>query len=847
MSRYITKANLIRLLRALNRPATNDDPVRVLKPRLYAELDARGYRGAKSNIASLNRFVHEVEVIEAEDEIDALMNIPVIESEPRQRRPLDQEIINARKVISSINGNPLKDQTVESGRSPTSNRIFEFVNGSREFTINFTGPEDPKFKLMWKFVMEPFLKKITAKSEWMIVTEDEDDIERFQTISIDNIQELKRAFEDCGLMGNEELSDEISNELDSSLFFGKHVIYMKKIRFVDVTDYRAKRISFIQAQSANSYKKLRVHHFFPYIHKTPYLDLSKYQIYKTFEECRNQKHCVVHALEQYNIDVSAQIPNNYHKLTAIKDLGVEVSLRVPNKNGNNFIGNKDSPIKLISYREHCMIDAKVCVTEFYIQNHKQILSDRRNTINWSPEELKQIAGIRNDDGRYFKTRKPKYIPIEKVIDLLELTPVPLYDLLTNDTFDQYECKTRDLECPSGLGVSLTQKQTKVVYVDSIKLNPAFCQNVYKNRVIWEKRGNTKYIDFHTLIPNNDVSLNEFNQFIKNLSYPVGDSCSYASIAHRLFVERVYSKVGVKELTGSVLTELDRFRRGGLFFANKSYINESVISLDVNSLFAYAMKSIKLPVGDPVTGKDALGLDVFYARVLRNGEEVLLTNYSQDRRFDTLLFAIGWKGVHSEEMKDLIDELYELRNKYKGTKFESFYKGLLCSPYGKTMERKLKSTSKIIHISKSLDYLKKNARIIKSFRQYDSEHIIFYKYRQINSYSLIHVGLQVVEAARDYMHQMIRKIGVPVHYCQIDSMILKSSDYEKVKQMIPVSDRIGEWKVEYKAKQAHVISKGTYLLYNNENDYKVRVIGKNKEFIESIENPVSYFDDILNTL
>ena len=826
MSRYISKADLIRLLRSLNRPATSDDTVRTLRVRLYAELRALGYSGAKTNITSINKFIREYAAKSIEEEIASLMRIPATPTTQPHKQTIDKELIAARKVISSINGKPLKGQTIESGKSPTSNRIFEFVKGSREFTITFTGPDDIKFKLMWNYVMEPFLKRITAKSEWMIVTEDEVQGERFQTISLDNIQELRQAFENCGLMSNEELNEEISNELDSSLFFGRQLIYMKKIRFVDVSDYRA-----------NSLKKLRVHHFFPYTHSVPYLDLSKYQIYKTVDECKNQKHCVVHALEQYGIDVSALIPNNYHKLTAIKDLGVDLCLRVPNSNGNDWIGNKDSSVKLVSYAEHCMVDEKVCVTEFYIQNYKKILSDRKNSLNWTPDQLTQIAGIRSDTGLYFKTRKPKYIAIEKVIDLLELTPIPLYDLLSRDSVDQYDFKTRELKT--------NQKHNDVVYVDSIALNPNSCQNVYKNRVIWEKRGNTKYIDFHTLMPNKDVSLREFNQFVKSLSFSVGDCSSYAAIAHNLFVNRVYSKCGVRELTGAVLSELDRFRRGGLFFANRSFLDEPVISLDVNSLFAHAMKSIKLPVGEPVTGEEALSQDIFYARVLRNDEEILLTNYSHDRHFDSLLFGIGWKGVHSEEMSALIDYLYEQRTAYKGTRFESFFKGLLCAPYGKTMEKKRKASPKIVHTSRALDYLRRNARIIKSFRKYDAEHVIFYKYKQFRDYSLIHVGLQVVEAARAYMKQIIERISVPVYYCQVDSLILKASDYEKVKHLLPLSNKIGDFKIEYAAQLAYIINRGTYLLYNDENDYKVRVIGKNKEFIKSIQNPIDYFDDLLN--
>ena len=106
MSRYISKADLIRLLRSLNRPATSDDTVRTLRARLYAELNRRGYRGAKSNINDLNQFIREAEIKDAENEINDLMKIPVIVSEPKTKQSLDKEIITARKVISSINGKP---------------------------------------------------------------------------------------------------------------------------------------------------------------------------------------------------------------------------------------------------------------------------------------------------------------------------------------------------------------------------------------------------------------------------------------------------------------------------------------------------------------------------------------------------------------------------------------------------------------------------------------------------------------------------------------------------------------------------------------------------------------------
>ena len=181
----------------------------------------------------------------------------------------------------------------------------------------------------------------------------------------------------------------------------------------------------------------------------------------------------------------------------------------------------------------------------------------------------------------------------------------------------------------------------------------------------------------------------------------------------------------------------------------------------------------------------------------------------------------------------------MRQQYAGTIYEKFFKGLLCCPYGKCLQNPHSIKPRIIHVDNAHDYLMKKSKLIHSFKMFDDSHVVFYNYNQFNQYSLIHVGLQVVEAARKFMQDYISALNIDIPYCQIDSLLLRKSDYEKIKNKIPLSDKMGDFKIEYEAKKAYILGKGSYLLYNNENDFKVRLIGKTKDFINSI-NAENYF-------
>ena len=277
------------------------------------------------------------------------------------------------------------------------------------------------------------------------------------------------------------------------------------------------------------------------------------------------------------------------------------------------------------------------------------------------------------------------------------------------------------------------------------------------------------------------------------------------------------------MTGTILDELDVFRRGGIFFAYPG-VYENIVALDVNSLFASVMREMPVPVGDPILGKEALRQGIFYARAVRNGEEVLFNNLSDDKSYDQLLFAVGWRTVESPALKETVDMLYTMRQQFRGTPYEKFFKALLCCPYGKSMQRRRPTVPKTVPTERAAEYLRKNSRIIHSYRETPDGQTIFQRYRSENQYSLMHVGLQVVERARKFMKDIIRQLDSSVIYAQIDSVFIPEETFAKHADIVPIGEAIGQFKIEYRATTAEIYGKGNYRLSTG-SDVKVRKIGR----------------------
>ena len=101
------KHELLKYLNKLGTRASVDDAMPTLRNKLYATLDQKGFNGNKNSRKQISKF------IKVEDEINTIMSIGPFNDIPQnEKKEFPPQIITARKVISSIDGKPLQNQSL---------------------------------------------------------------------------------------------------------------------------------------------------------------------------------------------------------------------------------------------------------------------------------------------------------------------------------------------------------------------------------------------------------------------------------------------------------------------------------------------------------------------------------------------------------------------------------------------------------------------------------------------------------------------------------------------------------------------------------------------------------------
>lgn len=364
--------------------------------------------------------------------------------------------------------------------------------------------------------------------------------------------------------------------------------------------------------------------------------------------------------------------------------------------------------------------------------------------------------------------------------------------------------------------------------------------------------------------------------IKDVEFVLNDNNFDRYKLSKEYLSRFYSTIpNLYKINGNMLNCVMNCLRGGrVLISKKQHLKCRVISLDINSLYPYAMTICGIQTGIPkVFNEYQRGLNVReIARSNINSAFMLIriTSY-KTRKYSVINdLSIGEHWVDLITLKDLIkyhdiegalvngfyydtpidysitkliNELYRLKSDESLSKEErDGYKLKLNKIYGLSLKRTIMTKTKIVKNDDLCRFIQTNYNQIISAKKLDDNWAEVEMYKKFtNHYNLAHFGVSILSTARHIMNEYLYKCeenGIDVLYSCTDSLFIKYSDLSLFNELFPdsIGPNLGQLKIDLDghdyASEAIFISKGCYCLKFDDGTFKIRWARKSKsEIIE----------------
>jgi len=354
-------------------------------------------------------------------------------------------------------------------------------------------------------------------------------------------------------------------------------------------------------------------------------------------------------------------------------------------------------------------------------------------------------------------------------------------------------------------------------------------------------------------------LSSFKNIIENLNGKMG--LTIASTAMRSF-KNGYCKDFPKMEYRSINDEMRQAYFGGrteIFRMHaKELIDDYYYYYDINSLYPYVMMHNEFPCSRPTIMRYPSKQDIFEnvgitkAKITIPGSEYLpcipskiKSGYNKKLMFtvgiscgylDNSILKMGYEqGYTIEPIKsfffrssdlfsDYVKTFYDIKKRQKnGTPMYLIAKLLLNSLYGKFGQRQ---DSEMV-IKDPFPNKKKYA--FKDYVDFQTGWVRVSQEGKGKHY-LPHIAIHVTALAQLELYKTMKEIydkGYHLYYCDTDSI---TTDYRN----LPVSDRIGDWKLEKRLLSGEFILPKTYHTVNDDHVEEMRVKGYNKTLREKID-------------
>lgn len=145
-----------------------------------------------------------------------------------------------------------------------------------------------------------------------------------------------------------------------------------------------------------------------------------------------------------------------------------------------------------------------------------------------------------------------------------------------------------------------------------------------------------------------------------------------------------------------------------------------------------------------------------------------------------------QGYHFDEGRNskgrhVMARLYRRRRKLKekGNPIQTTYKELMSSFYGKTLQKEVPTSVKVMNNQKQFDkYVNRYRNSLVGFEEYNNGYLVTVNSRIDNHFAIPHVGCQILAMSKRIMNEVFtcaEDIGLYIDYQDTDSMHIKESD------------------------------------------------------------------------
>ena len=382
------------------------------------------------------------------------------------------------------------------------------------------------------------------------------------------------------------IEDLINNDEDMKTSFSEDD-FIESLLFID-------SINFDFNYSMPKSRRRRVG-FFPYFNKSD-IDLSKFAIFNNYNLNNYSDNCLVYALTQSNLFDNDTLNlirsfvktrliefSDFEDICAILETGLIVKKYYPDtdKFSTSVYGEQfDRKLKLLVFHDHIMINEKVNVSEFYINNYQKVNSSRL-----ANHERKQLVSKLNDKRHEFKKTGTS---LSSVIKLL----------FKNNLFE-----SMSPELMKGIDWSWTTYNGKVknctktfkkIYIADKKLTAFSKDSEFKGARFFGYKPEPQEIEYR---------LNQLQDFVNDipLRHPINIR-SYFRFSE--LMQKIMFEYGcfdnVYKMTGDIASSIRNqciFQKPHLpHYQKHFYSNEKLYYVDLNSAFLSVVTGI--PSGLP---------------------------------------------------------------------------------------------------------------------------------------------------------------------------------------------------------------------------------------------------------
>lgn len=424
-------------------------------------------------------------------------------------------------------------------------------------------------------------------------------------------------------------------------------------------------------------------------------------------------------------------------------------------------------------------------------------------VPWRIEDLAKIPRV-IESGFIHSPIKPPMMDCRNTITFTQTSKRDAGTRLVNESVDSYISEFDTIECKKGdLLISGTDKQGRRLTIRNISANP-----LYDHKPI--------------------------------LGVNPSDYLTIGQVAKAIIEMNMLKKEPrFYQYGGCVNKFIQQAIRGGKAEIKDNHswhINEPLTLLDVNSLYPTALSMLKMPLGTPKLITDDVDLstvDYYIANVNVDDRVQTLDKITIDAFYPhaKILEGYYWNEGTTDRLKDVIHELYSMRQRATTPDERKAIKLLLNSMFGKMIQKPMTKKTVILPIEKVGKYVQRHYQtVLQDKALNDKYHEITIRRGVVEMYSYSLVGVMCLSMSHVIMKRyfdIASKNNIPVYYSHTDSLLIPSSSVHHFNAFI--GDELGQLKMEFGsdvvATETWIINKCCYCCKLSNGDFHIRTGGR----------------------